>query len=317
MRILVFGLGALGTVYACLLKNAGHFVVGIDREPVVSRVKTQGLGITGIWGEHTAFLDEVASTVDEVQARSFDLIVLTVKSFDTAEAASKLVGLAGAGTYVVLAQNGYGNYEAASAFLPPEQLIVARVIFGSETLEPGKAKVTVIADDVVIGSPQNLISEEVLAEIAEQFSTCGIPTRASNEVMKYVWGKIIYNSALNSLGAILEVPYGKLAENKYTAGLMDAMIDEIFAVLEASGETTLWADAGAYRQAFYGQMVPSTAQHHASMLQDIQRGRKTEIDALNGAVVELGMKLGIDTPVNRVIVSLVKAKEELSRQRVE
>ena len=120
---------------------------------------------------------------------------------------------------------------------------------------------------------------------------------------------------MNPLGAILEVPYGKLAENEYTAGLMDEIIEEIFAVLKASGEKTLWPDAASYRQAFYSQMVPSTAQHHASMLQEIQWGRRTEIDALNGAVVELGRKLGVDTPVNRLIVSLVKAKEELSRQK--
>ncbi len=316
MRVLVFGLGALGTVYACLLKEAGHFVAGVDREPVVSRVRKEGLTVTGIWGEHHAFLDEVVSDEKELKERSFDLIVLAVKSFDTGTAASKLSSVVGNETYVVLAQNGYGNYQAAKSFLSPDRLVVARVIFGSETVEPGKAKVTVIADEVVIGSPDNLIHENVLKSLADLFSSCGIPTRVSGEVMKYVWGKIIYNSALNPLGAILEVPYGKLAENEYTRRLMNEIIEEIFAVLGACGETTLWPDAVSYREAFYGQMVPSTAGHHASMLQDIQRGRKTEIDALNGAVVELGKKLGVDTPVNRIIVSLVKAKEDLNRQKI-
>jgi 2-dehydropantoate 2-reductase len=127
--------------------------------------------------------------------------------------------------------------------------------------------------------------------------------------MKFVWGKIIYNSALNPLGAILEVPYGKLAENDHTRELMNSIIDEIFEVLAALNQKTLWPDADTYRKAFYSQMVPTTALHHASMLQDIQRGRRTEIDALNGAVVKLGEQYHVDTPVNKVIVSLLKSKE--------
>ena len=76
------------------------------------------------------------------------------------------------------------------------------------------------------------------------------------------------------MGAILEVPYGELAANENTRGLMDSIIQEIFEVLSAHGQETLWPDSKAYRQAFYGQMIPTTAQHHASMLQDIIRGRE-------------------------------------------
>lgn len=311
MRILVFGLGALGTVYSCFLKKSGHQVVGLDRAAVISAIKEEGVRVTGIWSDHSAQLDGLVSDVREISQETFDLIILTVKSFDTAEAASRIASLVGPDTYVMLAQNGYGNFEAAADFIPIDRLILGRVIFGSETLAPGLAKVTVIADDVVLGSPQNLIAQAVLEKFAAVMSQAGIPTRFSDQVMKYVWGKIIYNSALNSLGAILEVNYGKLAEDEQAKMLMNCVISEIFDLLAAMGQETFWADAAAYQRDFYGQLVPATASHHASMLQDIQRGRRTEIAALNGAVVELGEKFQVSTPVNATIAALVKAKERL------
>jgi len=311
MNVLVFGLGALGTVYSCLLKGQGHQVYGIDMAPTVEVISQQGVEVSGIWGEHSAYLDGVVCDAAELGAGDYDLIILTVKAFDTALAAEKLRSVLSPHTRVLLAQNGYGNYEAALDYIPAEQLIVGRIIFGSETTAPGKAKVTVIADDVIRGSPEGLIDYSWLEKLADLFSQAGIPTRASDRIMQYVWGKIIYNSALNPLGAILEVAYGRLAEIEHTRQLMDSIIEEIFTLLSAMGQEVLWKDAAEYRTAFYEQMLPTTAGHHASMLQDIQRGRRTEIDALNGAVVELGRKFKVDTPVNAVITALLKGKETM------
>ncbi len=311
MRVLTFGLGALGTVYSCLLKKMGHEIVGLDRAPVVEKIKENGVRVEGIWGEHDGHLDKLVTSVTEIENDKFDLVILTVKSYETKEVAQQIKAVIGPDTYLLLAQNGYGNYEAAAAYIPAERIILGRVIFGAETLEWGHSRVTVIADDVLLGSPAHLIDMGILEDLARMFSQAGIPTRAADEVMQYVWAKIIYNSALNPLGAILEVAYGQLAANANSKGLMDAIIEEIFAVLAAIGQQTPWVDAEAYQQAFYGQMLPPTVQHHASMLQDIQRGRRTEIDALNGAVIELGRVYGVKTPVNEVVVSMLKAKEAL------
>ena len=314
MKILVFGLGALGSVYSCLLKEQGHQVDGLDREVVINSVKENGVQVSGIWGDHAVHLDGLLTEIEEIRDKEYDLLVLTVKSYETEEVTRLIAKVISPGTFVLLAQNGYGNFEAAAQFIQASQLILGRVIFGAETTGLGTSKVTVIADDVVIGSPANLIGIQVLENFTQIFNEAGIPTRTSTEVMKFVWGKIIYNSALNPLGAILEVPYGKLAENSHTRSLMNTMIEEIFAVLSAHGQETLWPDAEGYQKAFYGQMIPTTALHHASMLQDIQRGRKTEIDALNGAVLKLGERYGIATPVNKVIVALLQAKEEMRNQ---
>lgn len=311
MRVLLFGLGALGTVYSCLLKKMGHEITGLDREPVVEAIRKNGVRVEGIWGDHQAHPDKLVTSIAEIENEKFDLVILTVKSYETREVAQQIKKLVGPDTYLILAQNGYGNYEAAAEYIPEERIILGRVIFGAETLEWGHSRVTVIADDVLFGSPAHLIELNILEDLALMFNQAGIPTRASEEVMQYVWAKIIYNSALNPLGAILEVPYGQLAADPNSKGLMDAIIEEIFAVLTAIGQQTPWVDAAAYKEAFYGQMVPSTVLHHASMLQDIQRGRRTEIAALNGAVIDLGKASGVNTPVNEVIVSMLKAKEAL------
>lgn len=312
MKILVFGLGALGSVYACMLSRAGHEVSGIDVPATADIIRRQGVQVRGIWGEHRSHLHQVESSPFKLSQDGFDLIIITVKAYETATVANILKDYVKDNTYVLLAQNGYGNFEAAQMSLPPAQLILARVIFGAVTLEPGVSQVTVIADDVLLGHPRQMVPESRLNHWADIFTSAGIPTRASEQIMEYVWAKIIYNSALNPLGAILEVPYGRLAEIEWSRRLMDQIIEEIFAVLKSLGQSTPWADASAYRASFYEQMLPATAAHRASMLQDIQYGRKTEIDALNGAVARLGQRLKVPTPVNDVVTALLKSKEGLA-----
>lgn len=312
MKTLVIGLGALGTVYSGLLSLAGHEVTGLSRPASRDKIKAKGVKVTGIWGEHITRLSNVVSDVSELTNEKFDMIIVTVKSFATEDIAQQIAPLVGDSTYVFLMQNGYGNFEVAAKSIPEDKLVLGRVIFGAETIVTGESKVTVIADDVMIGSPGNLINPEVLEEFARIFREALIPTQVSLEIMKYIWGKIIYNSALNSLGAIFEVSYGKLAEEPETRELMNLMIQEIFALLRVRNIPTFWPDAQSYLTNFYAHSVPPTSAHHSSMLQDIRSGRYTEIDALNGAVVELAHQSGSPVPVNEVIVAMVKAKESFN-----
>lgn len=314
MKILVAGLGALGTVYSCLLSLAGHQVTGLSKPASVEKLAGDGLKVSGIWGEHAAKPARVVSDVSELSGEKFAMIIVTVKSFVTEKLARQLAPLVGADTYVFLLQNGYGNFEAAAQVIPEDKIVLGRVIFGAETLAVGESKVTVIADDVMIGSPHHLIAPDVLAEFAEVFHQARIPTQATPEIMKYVWGKIIYNSALNSLGAIFEVNYGQLAEMPETRDLMNKIVAEIFALLKVKAVTTFWPDAQAYLANFYENLLPPTAAHHSSMLQDIRSGRPTEIAALNGAVVKLARQEGLSTPVNEVVTAMVRAKENFNRK---
>jgi 2-dehydropantoate 2-reductase len=309
MRILVFGLGALGCAFAGFLKKTGHEVYAVGRERIIKPIKEKGLKITGIWGEHLVKLNEVYTNIEEIPVKDFDLVILTVKSYDTESALEELKKVNF--RYLLLAQNGYGNYEKAVKVFGKERVILGRVIFGAEIPKPGEVKITVIADDVVIGNPDKAIPEEEIRKIAETINEAGIPTRYESEVYKYLWDKILYNSALNPLGALLETNYGTLAKLPETREIMNRIIREIFEVAKAHGIELFWNSAEEYIEHFYKKLIPPTAEHYPSMLQDIKAGKRTEIDALNGAIVKLGKDKGISTPINETITNLIKAKEKI------
>ncbi len=304
MRFLVVGVGAIGGAYLAFLTRAGYRAVGL----VKPGRHLDTIEVTGIWGDFTVKV----STFDSPEKLPFtpDLLILSVKSYDTEEALKSVRHVVGKETLIMIAQNGYGNYEKAVEIFGEGKVILSRIIFGSKVLKPGVIKITVCADDVIIGDPSSRIGDGFLKELARTFSEAGIPTRYDPEVYKYLWDKIIYNSALNPLGALLEVNYGTLAENPHTRDVMDRIIYEIFEVLRAGGIETFWKCPEEFIDVFYSKLIPPTAAHYPSMLEDIKKGR-TEIDSLNGAVVRLGKKFGVETPVNETITALVKARELL------
>ncbi|GAB6182880.1 ketopantoate reductase family protein [Thermodesulfovibrio hydrogeniphilus] len=311
MKILVCGLGALGIVFATCLKTTGQTVFGLTKEKYIEKLKNKPLRITGLFGNKEALLDGLFTHIDDIQLKDLDFIIIAVKAYDTEKAINQIRPLLGEKTLVLLAQNGYGNYEIASSIIGKERVILSRVIFGAKVLEPGFAEVTVFADDVVIGQPEQLISNEKLNEIAKIFNKSGIPTRVSQDVYAILWDKILYNSALNPLGAILECSYGTLAENEETKAIMNQIIKEIFEVAAVHKIKLNWKDAEQYIEHFYKNLVPPTAKHFPSMYYDIQGGKKTEIDALNGAIVRLAKEAGISAPVNATITNIIKVKEKL------
>lgn len=314
MNILIVGMGALGTVFGVFLKEAGHRVYGLARERQLPALRGRRLAVTGIWSDHGAVLDGVESTSKALKGVPFDLIVLTVKSYDTATAIEQVKPLIGTGTLVLAAQNGFGNYETVAAAVGKEHSLLARVIFGVRLLETGRADVTVIADAVRLGQPEQAVSETRVRDIADAVNRSGIPTEYAANITAVLWDKILYNAALNPLGALLECTYGQLAENEQSRMLMDRIIDEIFQVAEAQGIGLNWRSAEDYRRHFYTRLVPPTAAHYPSMYHDVMAGKRLEIDALNGAIVLLGREKGIAAPVNDTICELIRAKEALHRR---
>jgi len=315
MNILIAGLGALGTVHACLLKKAGHRVHALTREKYLDALRDRAVRVSGIWGSHEAVLDGIHASIDPVRDVPFDLIILTVKSYDTAPAIRQVGPLVGRGTLVLCAQNGYGNYETVAEAVGREHTLLARVIFGVKLLSSGRAEVTVIADATRIGQPHGAVPKERIEAIASAINDAGIPAAYAADVAAVLWDKILYNAALNPLGAILECTYGQLAENQETRALMDRIIDEIFLVCSARGIALNWRTADEYRDHFYTRLVPPTAAHYPSMYYDLKACKRVEIDALNGAVVRLAREKGIDAPVNETIVRLMTAKAALCAAR--
>lgn len=299
MKFLIVGVGAVGSVFLSFLSRAGYKAVGLVKPGrSLSKIKVEG-----IWGE---FEQEVITAEDLNSVKHTpDVIVLSVKSYDTQSTLEELSPFVEKGSYILIAQNGYGNYEKAVKLFGADKVILSRIIFGAKRMNADRVRITVCADHVIIGSPLGHIKEEFLNMLVSIFSKAGIPTRHEREVYKYLWEKIVYNCALNPLGALFELTYGQLVENPYTREIVNRIIDEIFQVLRAHRIQTFHSSSEEYKKHFYEKLLPPTANHYPSMLEDIKKG-KTEIDALNGAIVELGYQANIETPINSVITNMVK-----------
>ena len=298
MNILVMGAGAVGSAVGGFLGQAGHRVALVGRDPHMAAIRERGLRIEGIWGEHLIRGLRTFTNVREVPREHFDLVLITTKSYDTGDAARQVLPWLSEDSLVISLQNGLGNVETISEMVGDSRAVGGRLIFGIRIPEAGRVEITVYADKVMLGSPSHKVDFARLEAIASAFTQAGIPTEATLEIEQFIWGKVFYNCCLNPLSALLEVTYGELSEHPETRQIMTSVIEEIFAVAAAKGVALAWRSPLEYQEILFGRLVPDTYAHHASMLQDVMRGKKTEIDALNGAIARLGEETRIPTPVN-------------------
>jgi 2-dehydropantoate 2-reductase len=313
MKVLVYGAGAVGLGLAsCLLKSRAEVCL-LARPDTVLALRQGGLSRTGIFGSFHAEpkIFSAYESLDEIQNQTFDFILVCTKSFDSAAAAEDLSrhpGLFAQYTKIVLCQNGWGNAEKFVARFPKEKVYSARVITGFTRHRPNEVEITVHADAIHIGSLFGF--DPACAEpLAKAIAEGGIPCVTVGDIEKDLWAKMLYNCALNPLGAILDVSYGALAENQWSRDLMNHIVEEVFAVMTAAGFGTHWRSAGDFLKVFYDKLVPDTAGHKSSTLQDIAAGKKTEIDELTGEVLVLAEKYRIDVPCNRIIYAIIKFVE--------
>ena len=307
-RVLVAGAGAIGSVFGGLLARSGHAVTLWGRANHMKAIKLKGLLIQGIWGDHYCHSLEVASSPADC-GKGFDALLVTVKSYDTATIAGIVAEKVHDRGCMISLQNGLGNLEILAKYHEPTRLLGGRVIFGARVLEPGIVEVTVCAEPVRVGGYVATAAAAKLAahRWASMFAEAGIPAEVCDSIEAELWGKVFYNAALNPLGALLRCPYGSLAKNADTRAIMDRVIDEAFAVALAEGVPLRWQHVEEYLEEFYSSLVPRTAAHRSSMLQDLEQGKRTEVDAINGEVWRRGEQHGLCTPFNALLTRLIRA----------
>jgi 2-dehydropantoate 2-reductase len=311
VKYLIYGAGALGSIFGGLLQLSGQDVTYLGLGPHYEKILAHGIRITGIWGEFHVPKIRGFHTPEELQNEQFDAVLVCVKSTDTHLVASSAAKLAKSDGLVLSIQNGLNNVETLAKAAGNHRTIGGRIIFGADIPELGTAKVTVYADKVLLGCPFGKTNSALLEQITMDLNHAKIPTAIEPNIMAFIWGKVLYNGALNPLGAILEVPYGKLGEHPATKDLMHGILTEIFQVMAAKNIQVPYASADVYFTYLMEKQLPPTAEHRSSMLQDIKAGRKTEIMALNGAICGYGKELGIPTPLNEMITKLIQFKENL------
>lgn len=308
MNVLIMGAGSVGSVVGGFMAQAGHDVTLVGREEHMNAVARNGLRISGIWGDHRVTNLRTATGVEDVSG-PFDFVLMSVKSYDTRKAAELIKPFVAANTLVLSYQNGLGNAETLADVLGWDHVLDARVIYGVWLPEPGHAEVTVTADATAIGCYHEAVPMERVEAIAEAMDAAGIPTRATDTIATYLWAKVAYNCALNPLSALLDVPYGALLDTQDTQEIMQEIVRELYAVGQAEGVALDPPTPDEYITRLFEFLIPTTAGHYASMREDFRRKRRTEIDALNGAIAARAHNHNIPAPTNRTLTRLVRARE--------
>lgn len=313
MNILIIGSGSVGIGIGCSLLSQNADISFLASEKTASKMKKNGIKRTGLFTNYSFSPSEfsVYETYSQIPKESFDYVIVASKTTANKDISKRLNenrDILKDNFTIIICQNGFGNDKAYLKYFKASQVYCARIITGFTRPERNISEVTVYTEPILLGSLQG---EDIrhLQPIADKITASGINCELTDELDKYLWAKMLYNCTLNPLGAILDVNYGKLTENEYSKDIMDNIIEEIFNVIDATPYTTLWDTADDYKNIFYSKLVPDTYNHYSSTHQDIKRKIKTEIDTLNGKVIELGEKYDVDVSTNRLIYKLIKAIE--------
>jgi len=307
LRIAIVGAGAMGSLFGGLLAEAGEDVVLVDVwEEHMRAINERGLRIRGVSGDRVV---RVKATTKHAEVGVVDLVLLQVKSYATEKAIRDALPMVGERTVVLTLQNGLGNVEKIAAVVGRERVLAGTTAHGATVLGPGEIY-HAGRGPTVIGEVDGRITDRVKA-IAELFNRAGIETEVTDNIMGAVWTKMLANVAINALTAITGLYNGELLELEETKAVMLKAVDEAVAVAKAMGIKLLVEDP----HEFVLGIARATATNKSSMLQDVERGRRTEIDAINGMIVHYGRELGIPTPVNEALVAAVKGIELRMRKR--
>jgi 2-dehydropantoate 2-reductase len=298
-RVAVVGAGAVGGYFGGMLARAGAPVVLIGRPAFVDTVKKNGLFLDTLHFQESVRAE--AST--ELSAvRDAEIVLLCVKTTDTASTARELAPLLSPETIVVSLQNGVDNTEqirAASgiAALP------AVVYVAAAMPEPGRIKHSG-RGDLVLG-PHNEKTERVAA----LFAQASVPCRVSDNIEGELWTKFIWNCASNALTAVGRTTYGQIAASPDARKLVETTVYEVLAVASAARIRPPGAEDPEALIASALKFAAQIGNATSSTAQDLARGKRTEIDSLNGYIARRGAELGVPTPVNHALYTLVKLAE--------
>jgi 2-dehydropantoate 2-reductase len=293
MRIAIMGAGAMGSLFGAHLAKAGHDVLLVDVDPVVvAAVEADGI----LLGERAV---PVPITADPAGRGTCDAVLVLVKTYDTAAAAELAAPLVGPGTVIATLQNGIGGADVLVEAFGAERVLAGVTYQGATGLAPGRIRhhmhgETFLGDDVAAAAP-----------LAAALTEGGQPAHALDPVAPRIWKKLTNNCMGNCTSALTGMSGGQMADDDGILDLQRAIATEAVAVAAALGHDLDLEDCVHTNTS----VLASSGDGRPSMLQDVQAGRRTEIETLNGAIVRHGDALGIDVPVNRAMVALVRGWE--------
>jgi 2-dehydropantoate 2-reductase len=302
MKIAIIGCGAMGSVYAGLLAGAGHEVWAVDswREHV-DAIRAKGLRVEGASGDRTVRVNATTSAADAGQC---ELVIIATKARDVETAARSAQALVGPETLVLSIQNGLGGPDKAAAILGRERLAVGVVGgFGASMRGPGHAHHNGM-ELVRLGELAGTVTARLEA-VAEVWRSGGFRVKCFDDIDQLVWEKLICNVCFSGTCAVTERTISEVMNDADTWQVASGCAAEAFQVARKRGIKLGFDDPVAYVRDF-GAKIPNA---RPSMLLDLMAKRRSEIDAINGAIPPAAKAVGLAAPYNEVIAGLVRAKE--------
>jgi 2-dehydropantoate 2-reductase len=295
MEIVVVGPGAIGCLFAAYLARDGSTVWLLDHRP--ERAKQIGeRGIT-VESERGDFHLQMKVTAKPAEIRSADLLILCVKANNTADAAARLQGTIPPQSHLLTLQNGLGNVERLGEFFDSSRILAGATSHGATLLDVGRVRHAGYGE-IWIGETGGTSSSLAL-------NRAGLQAQVVDDIEAVLWRKLMVNVGINALTAILGVPNGELLRIHECTNLMDGAVAEAVKVARHCGINLNPTEEIERVRA----VCRSTTTNISSMLQDVRRKKKTEIDQLNGVVVKMAAMYGTTAPVNEVLTALVRSLE--------
>jgi 2-dehydropantoate 2-reductase len=301
MKIVIVGPGAMGSLFYAFLSKIKEDVWLLDKNGErAAGIRQGGISVEGVSGNWQA---QAKITAQSKEIGQVDLIIICVKSYDTKEAMMHVKPLIAGDTRVLTLQNGIGNIEIINEIAGSDKVIGGATNLGATLLNIGKVR-HAGRGETVIGRIDGKIPVE-MRSIREIFNKAGIETRISRDIKGLLWSKLIINAGINALTAITRLNNGRLIEFEGTRRILREAVTEAIKVAKRKRIKLIYDDPLAKVEA----VCEATATNVSSMLQDVLKKKRTEIDFINGVIVRQGQESGIPVPVNSLLVDLVKTIE--------
>jgi 2-dehydropantoate 2-reductase len=301
MKIVIVGPGAMGSLFAAFLSRTKEEVWLLDKnQERAAKINQQGIKIEGVSGEWQA---KVKATAESKDIGKANLLIICVKSYDTKSAIISVKALVGEDTSVLTLQNGLGNIEIIAEIVGADKVIGGITNMGATLLDTGCLR-HAGKGETIIGRIDAKIPVEMRA-IREVFNKAGLETRISRDIKGFLWSKLLINAGINALTAITRLANGKLLDFEGTRKIMRMAVTEGIKVAKRKRIKLIYDDPLAKVES----VCEATADNISSMLQDVLRKRRTEVDFINGVIVRQGQEMGIPVPANAILLDLVKTIE--------
>ncbi|MGN0161934.1 MAG: ketopantoate reductase family protein [Lachnospiraceae bacterium] len=302
MKVVVVGAGAMGCLYGGMLALSGCDVTMVDvNEQTLEKIKLHGIQVEDDTGT-IRIAKTKACKYDEVRETP-DLIILFTKTMFSRQALEECKGFIGSDTYVMSLQNGLGNEEIITQFVPKEHVIIGITSFPGDLKDKAEIRFhkTGSTKFCLCSSPEN----DIVKEIERVFEAAGLNPVISEHIFEEIWEKVALNASMNTITAVCRVPCGAIGDSEYGKLVVYHVLEEVIEVARAENINVSEDKINSY----INMSMNEHKEHFPSMSQDVMNGRKTEIDSIAGTIVEKARIHGIKVPYIETMLCLVKTIE--------